>query len=70
MLGAFAPSVIAFNPEFAMRKLISYAVIASFFVVVPLWAHEGHEDAKGDMKGMTLERDPSAAKPVLEPQDS
>lgn len=35
-----------------MRKLISYAVIASFFAVVPLRAHEGHDDAKGDMKGM------------------
>lgn len=35
-----------------MRKLITYAVVASFFTVVPLWAHEGHDDAMGDMKGM------------------
>ena len=35
-----------------MRKLISYAVIASFFAIAPLHAHEGHDDAKGNMKGM------------------
>lgn len=34
-----------------MKKLFSYALLASFFAVAPLMAHEGHDDM-GDMKDM------------------